>query len=373
MHEIPKAAENSFNAVRLLAALQVAYVHAIAWLKLTPTWGYDWIIQFPGVLIFFAVSGYLVFDSLLRLGSFKQFALHRASRIYPALVVNILILEIALYAAGQIEFTRSLPAIWAFFFFISYVLTASYELASQWVGSGGGTLTFDHHLFQIYPSGVLWTLTVELTFYAFIPLVALVKSRVGQTILIVTASAASFAYQKHLGPDPRLIVVISVIPYFWIFGIGMLVRLWRPPQWTFKIFVPALLIAYVLVAEWRGLDWLEWKTDPVPSASLQTVLLALLALAAGRSPLLKSKWLAKNDASYGTYLYHMLIVTGLMNIPIEQRTQWLFLPVIIGGIAAGLLSWHLIERPAMKYVRRNRELPSLPQTRASMRTHADAA
>ncbi len=62
-----KAAENSFNAVRLLAALQVAYIHAIAHLKLAPTWGYEWIVQFPGVPIFFAVSGYLVFGSLFRL------------------------------------------------------------------------------------------------------------------------------------------------------------------------------------------------------------------------------------------------------------------------------------------------------------------
>ena len=146
-----KATENSFNAVRLLAALQVAYIHTVAWLKVEPTWVYKFVAQFPGVPIFFAVSGYLVFDSLLRLNSIKQFAAYRASRIYPALAVNIFIIEIALYASGQIEFTRTLAAIWAFFFYIFYTFTASYELASLWVGSGGGKLTFDHQFFQIYP------------------------------------------------------------------------------------------------------------------------------------------------------------------------------------------------------------------------------
>src|SRR5258708_6398608 len=216
-----KAAENSFNAVRLLAALQVAYIHAIAHLKLAPTWGYEWIVQFPGVPIFFAVSGYLVFDSLFRLRSLKRFAAHRAARIYPALAVNILIIEVLLYAAGQIEFTRSLSAVWALLFFICYAATASYNIASLWGGSGGGTLSFDG-FFQIYPSGVLWTLTVELTFYAAIPIAALMKSRASQTILIAAASAASFAFQKFLGPDSPLTVTITIAPYFCIFVISML-------------------------------------------------------------------------------------------------------------------------------------------------------
>lgn len=349
---ISKAAENSFNAVRLLAALQVAYFHAIYWLKLEPTWGYAWIAQFPGVPIFFAVSGYLVFDSLLRLRSLKQFAAHRAARIYPALAVNILIIEVALYAMGQIDFNRSLPAIWAFFFFLSYVLTASYELASQWVGSGGGSLSFDHRFFQIYPSGVLWTLTVELSFYASIPIFGLLKTRAGQTVAILAGSFGSFAFQQYLGPDPRTLITITFIPYFWIFGIGMLVRLWSPTQRAFKFYAPSLILAYVVFAYWRGLPWFDWKAAPTVSATVQTVLLSLLALCIGMSPLLKSRWLAKNDASYGLYLYHMLIITALMNVPPSARSQWLIPCVFLGGILAGLLSWWLIERPVTIATRR---------------------
>jgi len=345
-----KAAENSFNAVRLLAALQVAYVHAIAWLKITPPWGYDWIIQFPGVPIFFAVSGYLVFDSLLRLQSIKKFAAHRATRIYPALAINILIIEVALYASGQIEFTRSLSAIWAFFFFLSYVLTASYELASQWVGSGGGKLSFDG-FFQMYPSGVLWTLTVELTFYAIVPVVGLLKDRIGQTVLIVVASLASLAFQQYLGPEPKSLVTISSIPYLWIFGIGMLVRLWPPQQWVLRICIPLLALAYIAIFYSHSLPWFEWKNYLSFGAIVQTVILALLAIFIGRSPLLKSRWLAKNDASYGLYLYHMLIVTALMNVPQEYRSQWLLFVVLILSVAIGFVSWRFIERPAMMMVK----------------------
>ena len=106
MQPFPKAPENSFNAVRLLAALQVAYGHVIAHLGIAPTAGYQWIIQFPGVPIFFAISGYLVFHSLLRLGSLPRFFAHRMARIYPALVVNIAIIELLLTVAGQTDASR---------------------------------------------------------------------------------------------------------------------------------------------------------------------------------------------------------------------------------------------------------------------------
>ena len=74
---ISKAAQNSFNAVRLLAALQVAYLHTVFHLKLDPRPWEGIIVQFPGVPIFFAVSGYLVFDSLLRL-PLREFVVHGA-------------------------------------------------------------------------------------------------------------------------------------------------------------------------------------------------------------------------------------------------------------------------------------------------------
>src|ERR1043166_4636777 len=97
-------AENSFNAIRLIAALQVAYIHS--------TWHLDigfnpnsWAMQFPGLPMFFAISGCLVSDSLTRSKTLIQFAARRASRIYPGLVVNIAILELALFLSHLIDFT----------------------------------------------------------------------------------------------------------------------------------------------------------------------------------------------------------------------------------------------------------------------------
>ena len=199
---------------------------------------------------------------------------------------------------------------------------------------------------------MLWTLTVELSFYAAVPIYGLIKGRVGQTVLIATASIASLVFRQYLGLNSGSFVVTMFVPYFWIFGIGMLVRLWTPsPQQVLKLFVPVLAAAYCVIVYWRGLTWFEWKDDLSVGAAVQTSVMCLLMLCIGLSSLLKSRWLAKNDASYGLYLYHMLVVTILMNISPESRSQWLILVVLAGGYLAGLLSWLLIERPGMSFVR----------------------
>lgn len=364
VNEIPPAAKNSFNALRLLAALQVAYIHAIAHLKLTPTWGYEWIAQVPGVPIFFAISGYLVFDSLLRLDSGVQFIRHRAARIYPALIVNIAIMEIALYAAGQVHFRGSLQFLRGIAFYIIYIATASIELANMWVGGGSGDHSYPG-FFQMYPSGVLWTLSVEISFYAFILVLLFTRTRTTRTILTVALSLFSFVYQQHAGAAivsgdywPQS---VTVIPYFWMFGIGMLFRLWPPPPGAYKLAIPLLTMSIYAVAKHRGLIWFEWKVDPTASASVQTILLCLMVLWIGCSPLLRSRWLGSNDSSYGIYLYHMLIVTALMNVPQAARSDWLLIIVLAGGVAFGLLSWHLVERPAMKrakFVQSSKDQPA---------------
>ena len=341
-----KAAENSFNAVRLIAALQVAYVHATEILHLDQGPGWLWITQFPGVPIFFAVSGYLVFDSMIRL-PIGEFIRHRAARIYPALLVNIAIIEALLWLSGQSDL-NAYSASTIFQYFEFYALTASNAIAALAAGADFPH-TFDG-FFKIYPSGVLWTLTDELTFYVVIVGFKATGNRIIRTLVVLEFCRASLAI-----PGYRLILqenwpfLLTVLPYFWMFGIGMLFRLWRPPVWSAWIAIPALLGALAAVAHVRGLERFEWKIGPTELVSIQAALLCLISLWIGYSPLLKSKILAKNDMSYGLYLYHMLIVTALMNV---EPSRWLLIVVLGGGMVAGLLSWHLIERPCMRWARK---------------------
>lgn len=78
--------ENCFNLIRFLAAMQVAYGHIVEHLELNilPTIT-DIFWFFRGVPIFFALSGYLIWNSIRTSKSFTQYAQRRIWRIFPEL------------------------------------------------------------------------------------------------------------------------------------------------------------------------------------------------------------------------------------------------------------------------------------------------
>src|SRR3954453_14527498 len=96
---------NNFDLIRLLAALQVLYVHAVGWLKL-PNIPFPWrwpLALFPGVAVFFVISGFLVTRSFLdsRSGTLGYFT-RRALRIYPGLWVHFVVILLMLTIAGAL-------------------------------------------------------------------------------------------------------------------------------------------------------------------------------------------------------------------------------------------------------------------------------
>src|SRR6266540_6074170 len=103
---------NNFDAVRLAAALSVVFSHSFlvaegseanepfVWIT-----GNQSILGLVGVFVFFVISGYLVTESYCRHPEPARFALRRMLRIYPGLVINVLICALLL---GPI--VSSLPA-----------------------------------------------------------------------------------------------------------------------------------------------------------------------------------------------------------------------------------------------------------------------
>src|SRR5213083_1586898 len=89
---------NNFDALRLIAALAVVFSHSflIAEGSEANEWfvrisGNQAVLGLVGVFVFFVISGYLVTESWCRNPAPGLFAVRRTLRIYPGLVVNILI------------------------------------------------------------------------------------------------------------------------------------------------------------------------------------------------------------------------------------------------------------------------------------------
>lgn len=308
--------------------------------------------QFPGVAVFFVISGFLISNSCLH-STTGEFFFKRALRIYPALAVNIVALELLMIATGGLKADS-----WATYLSLYsqvYLLTASDWIASQFVSV--------HHIkafFHEYPSGVLWTLTVELSFYLVLPvLMAIVKSSRSIGIALICAEAA-ISFKIASGSDQgfysaHTLYSVTVVPYFWVFALGILARLfWDSIAPFFENTVSIWLTAYaaITILIWAvepSLLWLEYKYNPNAITLLRVTIMAAVVLSAAHSFVYLTKRLGidENDFSYGLYLWHMLVVSTL--IAFGANSGWWLWPVVYaGGLSLAALSWFCVERPLLR-------------------------
>lgn len=314
----------------------------------------------PGVACFFVISGFLVFDSALRSGTTADFFWRRMLRIYPALLLNILVLELLMFLAGQlpgIHYPLEYVTILA-----TYLTTASVEFGFAVAGGIPALYNFKEGFFSSYPSGVMWTLTIELSFYLVVPLLAALagKNRRAACTLLVAIFIASSYYATFFTIDygrehPYLKLLFP--EYLWIFTIGMIARLmWDRLSILFDrkgwLWLPAYivfsLVAYRLFHIEIALDFGENVTA---LTIFRVVFLGCTLLAVAHSFRLLYPVLRGHDISYGIYLWHMLIITTLASLGLTSA-GWIWAAIAALTIIAGTLSWRYIENPALQWKNR---------------------
>lgn len=347
---------NHFNFFRLLFALQVVYSHSSEWLKIHEGGGMidSFIHLFPGVPLFFLVSGFLVTDSYLNSQNLKEYFIKRGLRIYPALFINILILEFAMYIGGNIN--SGISVFQYIGYFIGYVLTAAIGIAGVIVGLKAGTDIYNYTgFFQTYPSGVLWTLTVELTFYLVLPFLLSIKNIKLRNIILLGLFFASMIIPAiadenfYTASKINKLLEIIVLPYLWIFIIGMVMRLyWVEIKKYFigyGVYYFAFYLLYCVVVGYFGDGLGNYKRGLELTTVIQIILLAFAMFSFAFS-YTHIKINRKLDLSYSTYLYHMLIVQILISLNI-MGSGYLYLVVIGATFIIAYLSWTYIEKPML--------------------------
>ena len=90
--------KNAFDVIRLLAALQVLFGHMYIHYSLDDVSGIfpplltlSQYIPGRGVIVFFAISGFLAMGSIERAGSIKEYVKKKFLRIYPELIVCFIV------------------------------------------------------------------------------------------------------------------------------------------------------------------------------------------------------------------------------------------------------------------------------------------
>lgn len=342
-------AENSLDILRLFAALQIAITH---YLNLTMlTYGKNGpgdglllglkraLTLFPGLIILFTISGFLMGETIVRTKDRKTFAKKRVLRLYPALWVNI-VLTIGLLSL--------LPGI---------VLGHGKELLTWAVVQGVG-LAYTPSFLQEFATGsingTLWALMVEIQLYVLIAFVwkrcLAWKDRTWHVLLVLTALLNLICgFGKDSGLFPGAAVSLldrSFLPYLVWFFAGL--YLWHFKETILKKLAEkwyVLLVMFICYkACWQTFGWKlpGYYADIVTSLLLPAV---VLACAYGWK-----EHRLKNDLSYGIFLYHWPLINLVFywNFPEKLHHIPLFFLYTAGFLALACASWFLLERRVLK-------------------------
>lgn len=311
--------QNSFNLLRLLAAAWVFASHE----KLMTGNG----IAIPGVLgvyVFFIISGFLIARSWEQRRSSLQYFSHRALRILPALWAVVLITT---FVIGPIA-TR-LP------------LARYFTDAGTWRYLLN--LVFDHQLvlpgvFHDNPSPMvnipLWTLLHEAIFYVAMALLGMLFGQhlryVVLCLFLVVLAQNDASLLKGLDSTA---VPSDLLIYF--LG-GAVIWFFRDHIMMSKGLL-ALAAAALALQVALKLDSLLW------SLSLPYIVLWLGL----RKPAAAFGHFVRNDYSYGLYVWGMVCQQCVVALGIRSAWPHAMLAATAAALCAAL-SWHLLERRALK-------------------------
>ena len=348
MEEINIPRINNFDIIRLLAALQVVFRHSQHHFELEGIYakiGTYFLNYFPGVPIFFCISGFLIFWSFDRNSEdIKKYFKNRFLRLFPALWFCFLItVGLLLYDAQS---STSLLQNSSFYIWIvgqiSFFQFWTPDILRFW-----GTRT---------PNGSLWTIIVEIQFYILVPIIYFFRGKNNRNLIIYILFFLSLLgniYIGRYGEDTMIYKMggVTILPYLYNFLMGVLAYIFwdKIKGWVtnkFLIWFSIYLLYIVVFGNYLGYNLNSYFIYN-PFHLLTNVILSFVVLSAAFTSNSWSKKLLKgNDISYGIYIYHMLIINFLVQRNYIGSGMYM-LYTYIAVIVISFLSWKFIEKPAL--------------------------
>ncbi len=355
--------KNNFDLLRLFAAFQVFIYHLFTHF---PQNGFIessflYLNQLPGVPIFFFISGYLIFGSFEKnKDNISNYFKNRFYRIFPALWVYVALF--VLYFIISNQFSIFDYDLWKW-------IVAQSTFAQQYTPSslrdwGIGT-----------PNGSLWSISVELQFYFFVPfffyLISAIEKLWVKNLMILIIFIFIISFNKELIFDPEAFYAHKIsenwthtellinkiyktsiffsLPYFLI-GIFFFLNKETiiylvKDKWY--IYLIAYTIYFLVVALGFEKYYVPGFTNFYSVIGVTLLALMIFSMAYSYNNI-SFKILKGNDISYGMYIFHMPIINIFLTH--FQINLSIHIPlVILIVITLAILSWKFIEKPSLKF------------------------
>lgn len=319
----------ALDGLRALGALAVVVHHAWQYSGHPAPWNL-WLQLSLGVALFFCLSGFLVYAPWAsgrppRIGRF--YAL-RAARILPLYYLTLVAALVLLAGTGHPRDIDDGRALLGFAVF-----------AQNYVPELAGHL-----------NPPTWTLAIEVTFYALVPLIGLLARR--RVVVLVALTAASLAWSK-LMPEPA-VVRQTLLDVLGLFCVGMIARVLvegrRVPKWLNRALLAggaALVVTYATGRLGHALGTLP--------AGIGFAAIVVACAAPDAPRLLSARPLAYlGTLSYGVYLWHYPVLLGLQAHGLLPHS-FAATCALVGAASVGLaaLTWHFVEQPVLRLARKD--------------------
>lgn len=356
-----------FDSLRALAALSVFAGHTYTGLYAFADHRGPFLLAVQiadqGVAIFFLISGFLLYRPFL--------TARRAGRRF----------SLGAYATRRV--LRIVPAYWAALtIFAALGFVDGIDAGHWWVFYGFGQIYSASRIGQ--GIGVAWTLCIEVTFYAALPLLAAAAVRLGghrdavrgDVMLLTVLAAASLAYRAHFSNLLDTAAISTLPGYFLWFALGMGLAVASVTAGT----VPFGAALGSRLRHWPVLSWiaaallfLAAHESPHTSgllggtgaALLLHVLYGLVAFCLLAPAVFEDSaggpvrrllchpalaWIGL--ISYGFYIYHTIVIAQLARLLHDHGVSPLYPIVAVGSLVISLgcaaVSFYALERPLMR-------------------------
>jgi peptidoglycan/LPS O-acetylase OafA/YrhL len=328
---------NNFDTLRLVFASMVVVFHAgILSQSASLWWLHRYVSSTFAVQAFFVVSGFLVTMSFENSASWRSYAGKRLRRIAPAYVA------VVVGAALLLSLMSTLPASEYFshrdfWRYLGFNLMLSNFSAPSLPGVFAGNT-------EAAVNGSLWTIKVEVAFYAFVPFMVWAIRRFGTGRVLGTVFCASVAWKVGFG-TLALATGAEIYAKFAKQLPGQL-AFFAGGAWAYY----RTRSGHLPRASWALIGLLIYAV----SDGLLYELLAPVAVtavvhwAAVAGPRLSAAG-KYGDFSYGLYLYHFPMVQTFIALGFFVAAPRLTaLIVFMLSCLMGVVSWFLIEAPSLK-------------------------
>lgn len=331
--------KNNFDFLRLAFALCVIITHSFT---LTGAEGTDWLhtltngqvfFSYIGVRGFFIISGYLIYQSLFRSKTIYSFYWHRILRIFPGLIVVLLFTIIFCYFVYSGDFHSYITnkSVWTY-------LPNNIKLF-RLQGSIQGV--FEHNPYKDDINGSIWTLGYEFICYVILSLLFFIKK--GHKALLSLVCAFLFVcnifFMDTFAKIHFVIFAYDLIDFGTFFFAGALLacfkieKLSRRNSWMYISF--ALLILSLFFNIFKVVHLFAMPVAIILFGITATKYISGIARKIG-------------DLSYGIYIYAFLIQQSLVYF-FKLNELYLTIYASLISVIFGFLSWHLVEKQALKY------------------------